>query len=197
MTDVDESSPEFRRTHVLASATKVFLAYGFAKATMDDIARAAEMSRPAVYLHFKNKTEIYRSIASDMLMLSATQAKAALDEPGPFAARMERAVDLAIVSMIASFSLTPHGAEFLDMKSNLSDLIGHWRGQLQDHMSTEIAAEAARNGVDLSARGFTAEMLAEALLDRLDGIKARTIDPQAQLQAARVQISLIDAVLKA
>ena len=60
-----------------------------------------------------------------------------------------------------------------------------------------IAAEAERNGVDLSTRGFTAEMLAEALLDRLDGIKARTIDPQAQLQAARVQISLINAVLQA
>lgn len=196
MTDVDESSAEFRRAHVLASATKVFLAYGFAKATMDDIARAAEMSRPAIYLHFKNKTEIYRSIASDMLTLSSEQAKAALNAPGPFVARMERAVDVAIVSMIASFSLTPHGAEFLDMKSNLSDLIGHWRGLLLDHISTAIAAEAERNGVDLSAKGFTAETLAEALLDRLDGIKARTMDPQAQLQAARIQISLIDAVLQ-
>ena len=76
MIEVDESAAEFRRAHVLASATKVFLAYGFAKATMDDIARAAEMSRPAIYLHFKNKTDIYRSIALDMLTLSAAQAKA-------------------------------------------------------------------------------------------------------------------------
>lgn len=196
MTETDDTSPDPRRAHVLASASKVFLAYGFAKATMDDIARAAEMSRPAVYLHFKNKTEIYRSIASDMLTLSSEQAKAALDGPGPFAARMERAVDVAIVSMIASFSLTPHGAEFLDMKSNLSDLIGGWRGLLLDHISSAVAAEAERNGVDLSASGFTAGMLAEALLDRLDGIKARTVDPALQLQAARVQIRLIDAVLR-
>lgn len=197
MIDAEETSQDSRRAHVLASASKVFLAYGFAKATMDDIARAAEMSRPAVYLHFKNKTEIYRSIASDMLTLSSEHAKSALDAPGPFAARMERAVDVAIVSMIASFSLTPHGAEFLDMKSNLSDLIGNWRGLLLDHLSLAIAAEAERNGVDLSARGFTAGLLAEALLDRLDGIKARTMDPQAQLQAARVQIRLIDTVLQA
>ena len=58
MIDAEETSQDSRRAHVLASASKVFLAYGFAKATMDDIARAAEMSRPAVYLHFKNKTEI-------------------------------------------------------------------------------------------------------------------------------------------
>ena len=38
---------------------KVFLAYGFARTTMDDIARAADMSRPALYLLFKNKTDIY------------------------------------------------------------------------------------------------------------------------------------------
>ena len=32
MTETDETPPESRRAHVLASATKVFLAYGFARA---------------------------------------------------------------------------------------------------------------------------------------------------------------------
>jgi|JI10StandDraft_1071094.scaffolds.fasta_scaffold299087_3 AcrR family transcriptional regulator len=197
MIEVDESAAEFRRAHVLASATKVFLAYGFAKATMDDIARAAEMSRPAIYLHFKNKTDIYRSIALDMLTLSAAQAKAELERPGPFADRLERAIDVAIISMIASFSTTPHGAEFLDMKSSLADLIGTWRGHLLDQIADAIASEARRTGVDLVGKGFPARMLADTLMDRLDGVKARTVDPDAQRQAARIQIRLIDNVLQA
>ena len=46
---------------------KVFLAYGYSRVTMDDIARAAEMSRPALYLLFRNKAEIYRAIGAMLL----------------------------------------------------------------------------------------------------------------------------------
>ena len=56
-----------KRLRVLEGAMKVFLAYGFARTTMDDIARAADMSRPALYLLFRNKSEIYRAIAAAML----------------------------------------------------------------------------------------------------------------------------------
>ena len=103
---------------------------------------------------------------------------------------------LRLVLLVYVLFLYAVGAEFLDMKSGLSDLIETWRGHLLDHMTTAIFDEANRNGVDLTARGFPAGMLAETLLDRLDGIKARTIDPEAQRQAARIQIKLIDTVLK-
>jgi len=196
MTEADDTSLDPRRAHVLGCATKVFLAYGFARTTMDDIARAAEMSRPALYLLFKNKTDIYRSIATTMLTHSVAQAKVELEQTGPFKERMERAIDVAIISMIASFSTTLHGAEFLDMKSSLADLIGTWRAGLVEHITTAIESEALRNGVDLTARGFPAGMLADTLMDGLDGIKARTIDPDAQRRAAAAQIRLIGLVLK-
>jgi AcrR family transcriptional regulator len=197
MTEIDVTSPDAKRAHVLSCATRVFLAYGFARATMDDIARMAEMSRPAIYQYFKNKTEIYRSIASEKLGASIAAAKAALDRSGAFTDRLEQAVDEAIISMVASFSTTQHGSEFLDMKSSISDLIGAWREQLLDLMTAAIAAERNRTGVDLGASGLTAELLAECLMDRLDGIKARTTDPEAQRQASRVQIKLIARALQA
>jgi AcrR family transcriptional regulator len=56
-----------RRARILVGAMKVFLAYGFQRTTMDDIARAAEISRPALYLLFRNKTDIYRALASGFL----------------------------------------------------------------------------------------------------------------------------------
>ncbi len=54
---------------------KVFLAYGYQRVTMDDIARAAEVSRPALYLLFRNKADIYRAIGERMFELSAQQMR--------------------------------------------------------------------------------------------------------------------------
>ncbi|MEO1613491.1 MAG: helix-turn-helix domain-containing protein, partial [Pseudomonadota bacterium] len=50
-----------RRARILESAVGVFGRYGFKRCSMEDIAEAAGMSRPALYQHFKNKTEIFRA----------------------------------------------------------------------------------------------------------------------------------------
>ena len=60
-----------RRARILDGALKVFLAYGFTRATMDDIARASDISRPALYLLFRNKTDIYRAIGEALLESSS------------------------------------------------------------------------------------------------------------------------------
>ena len=67
-----------KRARILERAMKVFLAYGFARTTMDDIARAAEVSRPALYLLFRNKTDIYRAIGAGLLEQSVETARMAL-----------------------------------------------------------------------------------------------------------------------
>ena len=57
---------------------KVVLAYGYSRTTMDDIARAAEMSRPALYLLFRNKAEIYRAMQD--LLETFTPDELAIEE---------------------------------------------------------------------------------------------------------------------
>ena len=71
MTTAPQTAPDPKRARILDGAMKVFLAYGYSRVTMDDIARAAEMSRPALYLLFKNKAEIYRAIGAMLLDASA------------------------------------------------------------------------------------------------------------------------------
>lgn len=48
-----------RMDTILESAKKVFFAKGYLKATMDEIALGAEISKPTVYLYFKTKDELY------------------------------------------------------------------------------------------------------------------------------------------
>ncbi|MER9160653.1 MULTISPECIES: TetR/AcrR family transcriptional regulator [unclassified Mesorhizobium] len=193
----DIAATDPKRVRILDGAMKVFLAYGFTRTTMDDIARAADMSRPALYLLFKNKTDIFRAIAMMILSRSVEAAKIALSGDGPFTERMMRAIDEAFISMMGAVVASPHGAELLDMKSSLGDLVGCWRGGLGEHIAAAIQGEAARNGVDLAARGLSTQLLADMLLDGLEGMKARIRDPEGQRQAAAALIRVIDLTLKA
>lgn len=43
---------------ILDAAAKVFSANGFAKTSLSDIARDADVTRGAIYWHFENKTEL-------------------------------------------------------------------------------------------------------------------------------------------
>jgi AcrR family transcriptional regulator len=197
MIEAEDIAADPKRARILEGAMKVFLAYGFSRTTMDDIARAADMSRPALYLLFKNKTDIFRAIALMLLGRSVEQAKSELESNGAFAERMMRAVDAALISMMGTVHASPHGAELLDMKSSVADLVGCWRSGLVEHIARAIEGEARQNGVDLAAKGLSARLLADMLLDGLEGMKTRIADPDEQRRAAAALIRVIDLALKA
>jgi AcrR family transcriptional regulator len=50
-----------RLAHVLETALTVFTRHGFRKTSIEDIAKAAGISRQGIYFHFKNKDEIFRA----------------------------------------------------------------------------------------------------------------------------------------
>ena len=47
-----------RRNSILKAARKIILSKGYEKTTMDDIARAAQLSRGLLYVYFKDKDDI-------------------------------------------------------------------------------------------------------------------------------------------
>lgn len=53
---------ETKENHIIDAAHAVFLRYGFKRTTMGDIADAAHMSRPALYLVFANKEEVFKAV---------------------------------------------------------------------------------------------------------------------------------------
>lgn len=55
---------EQRRSTILRAAEDVFVQRGLAATTMDDIARAAEVSKGTLYLYFKSKDDLYLAIAT-------------------------------------------------------------------------------------------------------------------------------------
>lgn len=53
---------ERRRQQILVAAKRVFSSKGFSGATMEDIAREAELSAGTLYLYFRNKDELFSSL---------------------------------------------------------------------------------------------------------------------------------------
>ena len=55
------------KTKLLEAALSVFLRYGFRKTSMDEVARAAHISRQGLYLHFSSKEELFRATVKHLL----------------------------------------------------------------------------------------------------------------------------------
>lgn len=186
-----------RRVRILEGALRVVLAYGFHRATMDDIARAAEVSRPALYLQFRNKADIYRAVAGCLFARCLVLSKQALAGDGPLVERLDRLLEDALFGTLCEIEVTPHGPEILDMKNSLAgDLIAQWREEMDAALEAAIKAEAVRNAVDLEARGLTARAIAQVLLDAGEGARQRLGDPAANLIAAKSVARVLVAALR-
>lgn len=60
------------RESILDASAKVFLDKGVAKATLEEIAQEADVTRGAVYWHFKNKADIFAAL-HDQLFVSFSE----------------------------------------------------------------------------------------------------------------------------
>jgi AcrR family transcriptional regulator len=58
---------ERRRQQIMVAAKRVFSEKGLNKATMEDIAKEAELSPGTLYLYFKNKDELFSSLSIRIL----------------------------------------------------------------------------------------------------------------------------------
>jgi AcrR family transcriptional regulator len=70
-----EREKELRRELIQEAAKRVFLTKGFMGATIDEIAREAEVSIGSIYLHFAGKEDLYASL--NLSTISAFEGAAA------------------------------------------------------------------------------------------------------------------------
>ena len=63
-------------------ALEVFGRYGFRKASMDEIARSADISRQGLYLHFANKDALFRAAVRQELDTALGDVSRCLNEEG-------------------------------------------------------------------------------------------------------------------
>jgi TetR/AcrR family acrAB operon transcriptional repressor len=63
-----KENAELTRRRIIDAARAVFLTRGVSRSTLEHIATQAEVTRGAVYWHFKNKTEIFHAIREQVFL---------------------------------------------------------------------------------------------------------------------------------
>lgn len=62
----EHTHTENKKQRIIGAAKHVFLKYGYGRITMNDLAQASGISRPALYLIFSKKEEIFRAVVCQM-----------------------------------------------------------------------------------------------------------------------------------
>jgi len=70
------------RATLLKTALTVFSAKGYSAATLDDVAKAAKMTRGAIYWHFKSKADLYNTLVEEVSARGAAVVQQAIAEGG-------------------------------------------------------------------------------------------------------------------
>ncbi len=181
-TTTDAADP--RLTAVLDAALGVFSAYGYARTTMADLAKAAGMSRPALYLLFANKEAVFRALAARLLSRQLAAAADALALDGPAADVLERAIlarDLAVFRLFAS---SPHGKEIAaEGNARIADLHANAQASFVQALTRWLRAR----------RSAKAEATARMIAAAAHGIKEMAADEAAYVALIRRLAEIVAA----
>ena len=159
-----------RQSMIMDAGFEVFLNYGFKRTSMDDIAKVAEISRPALYKSFGNKSEIFRALIVRQMELVGQELQNILDKNLPLGDVLNGMFETAVLEPHRMLKSMRHGEEFLGVKNLLApDLFEQWAQQSHDAYR---AALLHVDGMDENLAGDLATMISNVV----HGIKARNID---------------------
>ena len=163
-----------KQTAILEAAWTCFAAYGFRKTSMDDIAREAGMSRPAIYLQYRNKGAIFRSLAQLFYDTAVENVSAALSAPGPAAEQLKAAFLAQGGEILASMLTSAHGMELLDSgKTEASDIVETGESRLTSLYAQWLNAQVEAGRIRLDG---DPDAVAGTMTSALKGIKMETPD---------------------
>jgi AcrR family transcriptional regulator len=168
-----------KRAKALASAYDVFLRYGFRRTTMDDIAKEAGMSRPALYLLFKNKPEIFRALAQDVCVRCLSGAEAVLKTRLKKSDKLLAILDLGMLDVMEELARSPHGEELIGVEHEIAaDIDTHWHKNLSGFLSHVIG-------------GDEAHVRSVFILDAIQGMKQRGVTVADMRVTLKSMLSLV------
>ena len=153
-----------RRQHVLDAALLIFARYGYRKTSVEDVARAADISRPGLYLYFPSKQDLFRAAVTSALNSDVAAAERTLtDTARPLRDRLIDAFDQWTGRYIGP--LTTDVALLIETNPDLlGPLVTDYPKRFATLVTDAMAAE----------RGRLARDVAQTLLSTAYGIKHDT-----------------------
>jgi AcrR family transcriptional regulator len=179
-------SPDVRLTKVLDAAYACFVRHGVRKTTMEDIAHAAGMSRPAVYQYVRSKDDAYRRLAARVYDAALGEARNAAATPGTLAQRLDRTLATKLALTERLFDDSPYANELVT-----GELERGYLAQLSALLAETITTAAVE--ADLPLGADNAHEIAELALALARGLEADHTDVDRRRERLRNGIALLVA----
>lgn len=153
---------------VLAAARDVFMRYGFKRTTMSDLADAAHMSRPALYLIFPSKEEVFRSLVTQVFNELLREIREGLDKHETITDKLSFAFEVWCVGPFKMTQASPDAKDILESGYEFaSQITSHAYSDFE-----EIVADILRPIVSTQTEEtLSAEQLAHILTTASHGFK--------------------------
>jgi AcrR family transcriptional regulator len=161
-----------RRDQILTAAAGVFGRHGYRHATMELIAEAAGISRPAVYQYFPNKEQVFRATGARLLAQTLAAATTARDADGTVADRLYGV--LAVKLDLSAATIAPgHRADLVAEASTVAgDLVAGFDERLVLIVEDVLTCDDLEPPAALPARD-----VARVLCAALTGIAQESAPP--------------------
>ncbi|PZR93407.1 MAG: TetR family transcriptional regulator [Candidatus Nephthysia bennettiae] len=180
---------------ILDAAYASFARHGVRRTTMDDIATAAQMSRPAVYQYVRNKDDAFRQLGTRLFDAALQRATAAAADDGrSVAARLYGVLCAKLELALQLERDSPHAGELLDASARLfGELFEGFIAATHGLLVGVLDSAAARGEIDLT--GLRAAEIADVALALERGLVHDPADPERPLRQQRLGVDLIVAGL--
>jgi AcrR family transcriptional regulator len=183
------SIPERRREQIVEGASKVFLQYGYRQSTLDEIARQAEVSRPALYQYFDDKADIFREVVRRLNAESLRQAREQLANGSSLSDRIAGALRAKYAPVIEQVGRSPHSAELFDRNARIAgDLAQDAHAQLEKAIQNELRKAQDAGLIDLKSQSLSALAAARLLDSAAQGIVQHALANPAAWPGQLVQL---------
>ncbi|MFG2600211.1 TetR/AcrR family transcriptional regulator [Streptomyces sp. NPDC048462] len=171
-----------RRTMVLDSAMVTFARFGYRKTSMEEVARAAHISRPGLYFLFSSKETLFRAAVTQALERDITAAEHVLADTGrPLPERLVEAFDQWAGRYIGP--LTRDVSVVIEDNPDLLGEIAETTPRRFEELITEaIAVESGREA---------APLVAQTMISASIGLKHQAASREFYLERLQVAINLL------
>ena len=171
-----------RRTMVLESAMATFARFGYRKTSMEEVARAAHISRPGLYFLFSSKETLFRAAVTQALDRDITAVEQVLaDSDHPLPERLAEAFD-----QWAGRYIGPLTCDIASVIEDNPDILGEITAtaprRFEELITDAIAVESGQE-----AASFVAQTMISASI----GLKHQAASREFYLERLKVAIGLL------
>jgi TetR/AcrR family acrAB operon transcriptional repressor len=171
------------RNRILDFAEHVFNEKGVSRTSLDDLARAAGVTRGAIYWHFRNKAELFDAMMARITLpmeeVSQRAGEGACEDPLAYV----RSCALNVLTRTATdpqcqrvFEIICHKCEYVDEMAELKARHLECRAECLDEMERAFAKAIGQGQLPATVDARRAAVVLHALIDGL--IANWVLDPQ-------------------